>query len=156
MSEESMQDSEQQLKLLRAGYDYHDDPECLFDENLEAPKQVDLRPDLSPIMRQTLHCGCCWAISPISSAESAYKARYNVSIQLSVQELVNCAVEHGCEIGKTAIAFNYLVTNGTTTQKAYPYTAKVSTFFCCKNINHLRNIIHRKAHAILPKSHDIS
>ncbi|XP_046919165.1 peptidase 1 [Dermatophagoides farinae] len=66
-------------------------------------------------------CGSCWAFSCIASVESAYLATKNQSLNLSVQNLMNCASTHGCHGEAPPTAFKYLQKTGVVDAKVYPY-----------------------------------
>jgi len=75
-------------------------------------------------------CGSCWAFSSLGAVEGAW-ALYGNSTQvfsLSEQQLVDCSTENlGCQGGLFDFAFEYVVSNGVTTEKAYPYKARATS-----------------------------
>ena len=70
-------------------------------------------------------CGSCWAFSTVASTETSRFLAGNSFVSLSEQELVDCASSYGnsgCQGGIMPNAFNYIMENGITTEKEYPYT----------------------------------
>lgn len=98
-------------------------------KDIHLPASIDLRKSghVTPIQNQGL-CGSCWAFSAIAAAESAFLAS-NISVNLSVQELVDCASDHGCNGDDTITGFDYIMENGVVIENVYPYTGYVSIFF---------------------------
>lgn len=96
--------------------------------NKDLPQSVDLRElgHVTPIHNQG-SCGSCWAFSVIAAAESAFLAS-NISVNLSEQELVDCASYNGCEGDYTETGFEYMMKNGVVTEDVYPYEGYVSIF----------------------------
>ncbi|XP_046913874.2 peptidase 1 [Dermatophagoides farinae] len=124
MNVQDVQDLEAEMDAHK---EYFDDPDCELHGDFNPPKEFDLRPHLTPIKKQIKNCGCCWALSTISCVETAYLAQKNVSLQLSTQELVNCAKEHGCKKGTVLDGIEYIMANGTTTEEACPFISEEST-----------------------------
>lgn len=71
-------------------------------------------------------CGSCWAFSTTGSLESAYSIFKRDQVELSEQELVDCAGgkygNNGCNGGLMPNAFNYIMDNGIATEDDYVYT----------------------------------
>lgn len=68
-------------------------------------------------------CGSCWAFSALGAMESALKKK-GVSADLSEQELVDCAGDYGnmgCDGGWMGSALDYVLDNGVSSEKDYPY-----------------------------------
>ena len=69
-------------------------------------------------------CGSCWAFSTTGSLESAYSIFKNQSLDLSEQELVDCASSYGnngCNGGLMNLAYDYIKDHSLTNEKNYPY-----------------------------------
>jgi C1A family cysteine protease len=94
-------------------------------------------------------CGSCWAFSSTGSAEGAWAIRTGNLIDLSEEQLVECATgiqygSHGCQGGQMEGAFKYLIQNGQCSLSEYPYTStsqgscqsctKVAKFDTCYNV----------------------
>jgi len=77
------------------------------------------------------HCGSCWTFSTIGTLESHVYLKYGTMLNLSEQELVDCAGaynNHGCSGGLPSQAYEYLMAaGGVESEKSYPYTAKDGT-----------------------------
>jgi KDEL-tailed cysteine endopeptidase len=73
-------------------------------------------------------CGSCWSFSSTTTAESAWAIAGGQLIDLSEQQLVDCATgisygSHGCSGGQMSGAFKYLIQNGQCALNAYPYVS---------------------------------
>ena len=94
-------------------------------------------------------CGSCWAFSSTGAAEGAWAIKTGNLIDLSEQQLVECATgfqygSHGCQGGQMEGAFKYLIQNGQCALSEYPYTSsdqgscksctKVAKFDSCSNV----------------------
>jgi C1A family cysteine protease len=76
-------------------------------------------------------CGSCWSFSSTGSAESSWFISKNELLNLSEQQLVDCASGRGyynlgCNGGEMDSAFKYLITNGQCSDTEYPYTSGVT------------------------------
>lgn len=86
-------------------------------------------------------CGSCWTFSSTGAAEGAWAISKGQLVNLSEQELVDCATgisygSHGCSGGQMEGAFKYLIEHGQCTLDAYPYTAKDGSCHTCSAVAH--------------------
>ncbi|KAI1723209.1 papain family cysteine protease domain-containing protein [Ditylenchus destructor] len=91
----------------------------------ETPDSSDYMRYMSPVRNQG-NCGSCWAISAAAALESHYQmALETESIQLSPQQLLDCASDHdGCQGASVNKAFRYAKrNNGIEDETSYPYMA---------------------------------
>ncbi|MCK9357835.1 MAG: C1 family peptidase [Dehalococcoidia bacterium] len=75
-------------------------------------------------------CGSCWAVSVTSMCEATLALFGNESVpgehvDLSMQQVLDCAQGWGCGGGDTAVASEYVVGRGLMTEADYPYVAVV-------------------------------
>lgn len=73
-------------------------------------------------------CGSCWTFSATGAVEGAWAIAKGQLIDLSEQELVDCATgitygSHGCSGGEMDGAFKFIIENGQCSNSAYPYTS---------------------------------
>jgi len=73
-------------------------------------------------------CGSCWAFSSTAATEGALAISRGNLIDLSEQELVDCATgfnygSHGCSGGQMDGAFKFVIENGLCTASEYPYVS---------------------------------
>ena len=86
-------------------------------------------------------CGSCWTFSSTGAAEGAWAISTGQLINLSEQELVDCATgikygSHGCSGGQMDGGFKYLIEHGQCLDTEYPYTSgKTKTESTCKSCN---------------------
>jgi len=76
-------------------------------------------------------CGSCWTFSATGAIEGAWAIAKSKLIDLSEQELVDCATgfsygSHGCNGGEMEGAFKYVIEHGQCSLASYPYTSGVS------------------------------
>jgi C1A family cysteine protease len=76
-------------------------------------------------------CGSCWTFSATGAVEGAWAISKGQLIDLSEQELVDCATgvsygSHSCNGGQMEGAFKFIIENGQCALSSYPYTSGVS------------------------------
>lgn len=76
-------------------------------------------------------CGSCWTFSSTGAVEGAWAIAKQQLINLSEQELVDCAEgrdygSHGCSGGMMDGAFKYIKEYGQCSDASYPYTSGVT------------------------------
>jgi C1A family cysteine protease len=87
-------------------------------------------------------CGSCWTFSATGAVEGAWAISKNQLIDLSEQELVDCATgiaygSHGCNGGQMEGAFKFIIENGQCALSSYPYTATDGTCQKCSAVAHI-------------------
>ncbi|CAH2014515.1 unnamed protein product [Acanthoscelides obtectus] len=72
-------------------------------------------------------CSSCWAFSAVGSIEGQLFLKNKTLIDLSVQELVDCAngkyKNYACDGGRMNNAFEYVMDHGIQSEESYPYHA---------------------------------
>ena len=84
-------------------------------------------------------CGSCWTFSSTGAVEGAWAISKKQLINLSEQELVDCATgfaygSHGCSGGQMEGAFKYVIENGQCSLSSYPYNAKDGSCHSCVSV----------------------
>ena len=93
------------------------------------PSSVDWRDKgaVTPIKDQG-QCGACWAFSTTATVESANKIKTGELLNLSEQQVLDCATEYdgnmGCEGGYIFTGYQYYSQNEAVKSVDYPYTAE--------------------------------
>lgn len=87
-------------------------------------------------------CGSCWTFSATGAVEGAWSISKGQLIDLSEQELVDCATgisygSHGCNGGEMEGAFKFVIENGQCALSSYPYTAKDGSCQKCSPVAHI-------------------
>lgn len=110
-------DLEKRANLMRLS------PEAL--KNLSLPSSFDWRDQniMTPIKDQG-YCGSCWAFAAVGMVELLIKKSINSNVDLSEQQVVDCA-EGDCEEGGySSDALNYIRDSGIVLEQYYPYIAR--------------------------------
>ena len=84
-------------------------------------------------------CGSCWTFSATGAVEGAWAISKGQLIDLSEQELVDCATgfsygSHGCNGGQMEGALKFVIANGQCSLSSYPYTALDGTCQKCSAV----------------------
>jgi C1A family cysteine protease len=87
------------------------------------------------------NCGSCWTFSSTGAAEGAWAISTGKLIDLSEQQLVDCATgvaygSHGCNGGQMEGADKYLIANGQCDSSSYPYTGADGKCKSCVPVAH--------------------
>ena len=87
------------------------------------------------------NCGSCWSFSSTGAAEGAWAISTGKLIDLSEQQLVDCATgvaygSHGCNGGQMEGADKYLIANGQCDLTSYPYTGADGKCKSCVPVAH--------------------
>ena len=99
-------------------------------------------------------CGSCWAFSSTGAISSAWAIEKGQLIDLSEQELVDCATgkgyyNMGCNGGQMDSAFKYVINEGQCSSSSYPYTSgttmKAGTCQKCSPVVHISSCSDVKA-----------
>jgi len=88
-----------------------------------APANIDWRDygAVTPVKDQG-QCGSCWSFAATGSAEGVYQIGNSQSVSLSEQNLLDCALNWGCNGGgRSDIALQYIQSNGVNSESSYPY-----------------------------------
>lgn len=86
-------------------------PDRPIRKNKPPPESRDWRYTFPPVGDQGFKCGSCWTFTSVAAIEAHYYIRYNKTIVLSEQYLVDC-VPYGCKGGHYYDALEYIRRNG--------------------------------------------
>ena len=89
-------------------------------------------------------CGSCWSFSSCGAMEGAWAIETGTLINISEQQLVDCARSYGnmgCHGGLMDNAFKYVIDNGICSDEEYPYQAKGGTCQKCNPIVSMSNCV---------------
>ena len=95
----------------------------------DLPKSIDWREKGAVTsVKDQGQCGSCWAFSSTAATEGAWAISTGNLIDLSEQELVDCASgfsygSHGCSGGQMDGAFKFIIENGLCAASEYPYVS---------------------------------
>ncbi|KAI1716752.1 papain family cysteine protease domain-containing protein [Ditylenchus destructor] len=101
----------------------------------QLPEEFDWRKEHKfPPVKDQQHCGSCWAFGAVGGVEAAYSLRYNESISLSEQELIDCNWEHtGCKNSWSPDkAIEYISMEGLSLSDEYPLQKRGKSGPCKK------------------------
>jgi len=110
---------------------------------LNAPASIDWRnKGAVTSVKDQGQCGSCWTFSATGAVEGAWAISKGQLIDLSEQELVDCATgvaygSHGCSGGQMEGAFKYIVEKGQCSLSSYPYTAANGVCQKCTAVAHI-------------------
>jgi C1A family cysteine protease len=97
-----------------------------IDHTVKIPRSFDWRKKkiVTPVKDQG-QCGSCWAFAATATIESLWVKRTGEMIDLSEQDLVNCASSSGCSGDVPTTAFDFVMNSGQAKEFQAPYTASV-------------------------------
>jgi len=112
-----------------------------FSSTKAQPESIDWRQQgVVTSVKDQGQCGSCWTFSATGAIESAWAIKTEQLIDLSEQELVDCAGlrygSNGCNGGQMNGAFRYIIENGQCADMDYPYSAKDGSCQKCDSIVH--------------------
>ncbi|XP_049748482.1 cathepsin W [Elephas maximus indicus] len=86
---------------------------------------------IKPVRNQK-NCNCCWAMAVAGNIEALWGIKYNQSVEVSVQELLDCGrCGDGCGGGFVWDAFITVLNNsGLASEKDYPFQGNVKAHKC--------------------------
>lgn len=96
---------------------------------MSLPENVDWREkNAVTSVKDQGQCGSCWTFSATGAIEGAWSISNGELMDLSEQELVDCAVgfqygSHGCNGGQMDGAFKFVIQNGQCSLADYPYVS---------------------------------
>ncbi len=71
-------------------------------------------------------CGTCWDFTAMGAYEGSYAIRNNTMIDASEQHILNCANAGDCGGGWWMPVFDFMISTGTATEAAHPFTGNDS------------------------------
>ncbi|KAJ8795704.1 hypothetical protein J1605_002466 [Eschrichtius robustus] len=83
-------------------------------------------------IRNQQNCNCCWAMAAAGNIEALWAIKYHQSLEVSVQELLDCdRCGNGCKGGFVWDAFITVLNNsGLASDKDYPFKGNSKTHRC--------------------------
>ena len=142
----STKTGDNQTRYRRGGFSY---PKRVFKDFMEAHKLINKRRynisdyaryinwtearKVTPV-RDQKRCASCYAFSAIANIESLSLIHQNMEYNLSEQEIIDCSYDYyneGCKGGLQAFTIDYIMDNGITAEKNYPYADQEQR--CYKN-----------------------
>jgi C1A family cysteine protease len=102
-------------------------PQCKPKTTDSLPPAFDWRQKniVTPIKNQG-RCGSCWAHASAASIESVWAMRTGQIIDLSEQDIMNCASKNACNGDIIDNAYNFAIKSGVAQESAFPYKGAVS------------------------------
>ncbi|OMJ85779.1 hypothetical protein SteCoe_12849 [Stentor coeruleus] len=93
------------------------------DLNASPPLSIDWRDKgaVTDVQNQGINCKASWAFSGVGAMESAWNIAGNDLEDLSVQQVIDCISQTGCQGSTASAAMNYALANNLTTDLIYPY-----------------------------------
>merc|ERR1719230_90263 len=83
-------------------------------------------------VKNQAHCGSCWAFSAVAAIEHAHWRTTGDLESYSEQQIVSCDTNcYGCQGGLQSYAFQYVESNGLSTEADYPYTSSTGRTGTC-------------------------
>nr|Q1EIQ3.1 RecName: Full=Peptidase 1; AltName: Full=Mite group 1 allergen Pso o 1; AltName: Allergen=Pso o 1; Flags: Precursor [Psoroptes ovis]CAK32515.1 cysteine proteinase allergen [Psoroptes ovis] len=117
--------SDQAYEALKKEFDLDAGAQACQIGAVNIPNEIDLRAlGYVTKIKNQVACGSCWAFSGVATVESNYLSYDNVSLDLSEQELVDCASQHGCGGDTVLNGLRYIQKNGVVEEQSYPYKAR--------------------------------
>lgn len=114
-----------------------------LDKSIEIPDSFDWR-DRDVVTRvrdQGILCGSCYAFASLHAIESQLAIQKGINVELSTQEILDCALEHGtnqCDGGYPEGVYSYInEKGGISLEKDYPYEGK---FIGCRSHQNQVNV----------------
>lgn len=116
------------IEIPKDRFDQVDEEDNDVARNLNQFPQVDYRKNFGPAKDQK-SCGSCWAFAAMGAVEGNVNLKFNETVTLSEQYLVDCDnKDSGCNGGWPTNTFGWLKLNGVLKSEEFPYKAK--TEFC--------------------------
>lgn len=112
------------------------------EEKIKVPKQFDWRDHIKMAsVKNQKSCGSCYAFAVVGAIESFISMETGYLVELSVQEIIDCAKLYsgyikGCKGGSELAVLRYIMDHGLSYEKDYPFTEKEG--LCRKNETHER------------------
>ncbi|WP_138485368.1 C1 family peptidase [Dyadobacter bucti] len=90
-------------------------------------------------------CGSCWAFSATAAYEASYLIVNNAKINVSEQDLMNCAINGvvdagDCIGGWTPDAFEYMLKNGCSSEEVIPYLGADMNVSCVDSMSRIYKV----------------
>ncbi|CAH1108912.1 unnamed protein product [Psylliodes chrysocephalus] len=96
-------------------------------QSVPVPEAIDWRErNAVSAVKDQGDCGSCWAFSTTGVLEGQNAIKNNITVPLSVQQLIDCDKElnQGCNGGDMVPAIKYVIKHGLNSETEYPYKAK--------------------------------